>query len=105
MTWMGLAFIFCAGLLLVYAYLRTGQLWLSIGLHTGWNFFVIVVFFGTPVNSLRLFSLMDTTFSPTIPVLYFFALEFLTLVICSRLVLAYANARKKKISASPAAAS
>ncbi|NQV74086.1 CPBP family intramembrane metalloprotease [bacterium] len=29
---------------LVYAYLKTGQLWLPIGLHLGWNFFQAAVF-------------------------------------------------------------
>ena len=29
---------------LIYAYLKTGQLWLSIGLHLGWNFFQASVF-------------------------------------------------------------
>ncbi len=30
--------------LLIYAYLKTGQLWLPIGLHLGWNFFQASVF-------------------------------------------------------------
>ena len=29
---------------LIYAYLKTGQLWLPIGLHLGWNFFQASVF-------------------------------------------------------------
>lgn len=33
-----------AGFFLAYAYLRTRQLWLSIGLHIGWNFFEGTVF-------------------------------------------------------------
>lgn len=40
--------ILCAGLLLAYGRLRTGQLWLSIGLHAGWNFFLS--FFGFTVS-------------------------------------------------------
>jgi hypothetical protein len=28
----------------IYGYLGTGQLWLSIGMHTGWNFFQATVF-------------------------------------------------------------
>jgi uncharacterized protein len=31
-------------LLLIYAYLKTGQLWLPMGLHLGWNFFQASVF-------------------------------------------------------------
>jgi membrane protease YdiL (CAAX protease family) len=46
---MAVAGIFLAGLFLAYAYLRTGQLWLSIGLHLGWNFFESAVF-GFPVS-------------------------------------------------------
>ena len=40
-----------AGLLLGYAYLRTRQLWLPIGIHIGNNFFQGVVF-GFPVSGL-----------------------------------------------------
>ena len=36
--------IILVSLKLVYAYLKSGQLWLAIGLHLGWNFFQASVF-------------------------------------------------------------
>ncbi len=38
-TWTAALGIFFAGIFLAFAYVRTGRLWLSIGLHLGWNFF------------------------------------------------------------------
>ena len=53
-TWVGAVGIFFAGLFLGYAYIRTKSLWLSMGLHLGWNFFEGVVF-GFPVSGLDIY--------------------------------------------------
>jgi membrane protease YdiL (CAAX protease family) len=55
-TWVGATGIFFAGLFFVYAYSCTRQLWLSIGLHIGWNFCEGVVF-GFPVSGLEIYRL------------------------------------------------
>ena len=55
-TWVAAAGVCFSGLLLAFGYLRTGQLWLSIGLHIGWNFFEGPVF-GFMVSGLDLFHL------------------------------------------------
>jgi len=55
-TWISAAGIFFAGAYLAYAYIRTRQLWLPIGLHIGWNFFEGVVF-GFPVSGLDIYAL------------------------------------------------
>lgn len=57
-TWASVLGIFFAGLFLAYGYLTTKQLWLSIGLHIGWNFFEGVVF-GFPVSGLDIYSLSN----------------------------------------------
>jgi len=55
-TWVSTFGIFIAGLFFAYAYVRTKQLWLPIGLHIGWNFFEGVVF-GFPVSGLDIYAL------------------------------------------------
>ncbi len=57
-TWVGTVGLFFAGLFLAYGYIRTRQLWLSIGLHLGWNFFEGVGF-GFPVSGLSIYPLMN----------------------------------------------
>lgn len=50
-SWLSAVGITLAGVFMAYAYLRTRQLWLPIGLHIGWNLFLGPVF-GFPVSGL-----------------------------------------------------
>ena len=54
---MATAGILFAGLFLAYGYVRTRQLWLSIGLHIGWNFFEGPGF-GFPVSGLDVYRIV-----------------------------------------------
>jgi uncharacterized protein len=53
-TWVGLANIFLAGVLLAMAYLRTRSLWFASALHLGWNWSMAALF-ALPVSGLDLF--------------------------------------------------
>jgi len=59
-TWASAVGILFAGFFLAYGYLRTGQLWLPIGLHIGWNYFEGAVF-GFPVSGLDIYPLTFIT--------------------------------------------
>ena len=59
-SWEAVVGLFFSGLFLAYSYLRTRQLWLSIGLHIGWNFFEGVIF-GFPVSGSDFFRLVYHT--------------------------------------------
>jgi hypothetical protein len=52
-NWISTTGIFLAGLFFAYAYIRTKQLWLPVGMHVGWNFFEGIVF-GFPVSGLKM---------------------------------------------------
>jgi len=53
-----LLFIFIFGVMLSLAFLRTGQLWLAVGLHAGWDF-CVTIFGGTAISDLKLFHLFE----------------------------------------------
>jgi uncharacterized protein len=51
-SWFSTANTAAFGVLFGYAYLRSRDLWLPIGLHFGWNF--TLALFGTPISGLRM---------------------------------------------------
>lgn len=61
-SWVSVLAISIAGFFLAYPYLRTRQLWLSIGLHFSWNFFLGPVF-GFPVSGITSFTLLQVKVS------------------------------------------
>jgi hypothetical protein len=58
--WVSTLGIFLAGLFLASGYLGTRQLWLSIGLHIGWNFFEGPAF-GFPVSGISSYHFLRIT--------------------------------------------
>ncbi len=61
-TWISTLGIFLAGFFLAYGWVRTQQLWISLGLHAGWNFFEGIVF-GFPISGFESFHLIKQTVS------------------------------------------
>ncbi len=59
-SWVAIVGLFAAGYFLAYGYVLTRQLWLSVGLHIGWNFFEGNVF-GFQVSGLDTFRLIHQT--------------------------------------------
>lgn len=61
-SWLAAVGIFFIALFFVYGYTRTGQLWLPIGLHLGWNFSQNAIF-GFPVSGYDFPGLLYTSVS------------------------------------------
>jgi membrane protease YdiL (CAAX protease family) len=57
-NWASALGIFAAGLFLAFAYVRTGQLWLAMGLHWGWNLFQGPIL-GLPVSGIETVNLVE----------------------------------------------
>ncbi len=71
-------FHFLFGIIMCFAFLRTGQLWLAIGLHAGWDFSASI-FGGTLISDLNIFRVMEIK---SIAVLDFFQLfDFIVIII------------------------
>lgn len=87
-------FIFLFGVIMSFALLRTSQLWLAMGIHAGWDFFV-TIFWGTPISDLRLFHLFDIklAYHP----IFYFMLEIFNLAIITTLICLYTSRRKAEI--------
>jgi len=61
-NWVSTLGILLAGLFLTMPYILTRQLWISIGLHIGWNFSEGVIY-GSPVSGINTFHIINTSVS------------------------------------------
>lgn len=61
-SWRTAMTIFAVGCLLAYSKIRTARLWLPIGLHMGWNFFMTTIF-GFSVSGINKFSWIQNAIS------------------------------------------
>ncbi len=100
MTLNGLVFIFLFGLVFAYAYYKTGQLWLAIGLHAGWDFFVAVGFFGVPIVGLKIFHLVDYISKDLSrgEISFAYAMQYFALFVCVSLIRKYLTNRGNTIN-------
>lgn len=87
-----LLFVFVAALMFSYAFLRTGQLWLAIGLHAGYDFFSVVIFSNGGLGALKIFGLMDIGYR--ISRVQYIASEFFLLAVITILIYLYTKNRK-----------
>ncbi len=85
---------FIFGIIMSFAFLRTGQLWLAMGLHASWDFSV-AIFTGTPLSDLKIFHLFNITLSSQ-PAFYFL-INMLSLAAIIILIRAYTLRRKVEI--------
>jgi len=90
-----LCFIFLFGVIMCFAYVRSGQLWLAMGIHAGWDFFV-TIFWGVPISDLRLFHLFDIrlSYQPA----FYFLMSIIELTMMMILIRAYTLDRKVEIT-------
>ncbi len=77
---------FLFGVVMCYAFFRTGQLWLSIGLHAGWDFFGVVVFGLASTNGFDVFHLLDIRLTSRVNAGILFAAETLGMVVMAVMI-------------------
>ena len=95
MTPLELTQIFLFGLLMCLAVLRTGQLWLAIGMHAGWDFFFAEIAGANPTGGSGVFHLFDIRFvaSPLSSILF----EVSPLILLAIIVSVYTSNHKPEI--------